>query len=96
MASKEDPIYLAVTDNPGPQRFDIDTLDTLEYLRPDSPISTSSGCAHWMREPGTDNSITMMGKTGIFSSDVEVQRFTPDNRGIVLSLQLNSTMYDHM
>ena len=79
--SKENPIFLAVTDYPGPQRFDIDTLDTLEYLRPKNPMTTGTGCAHFMREPGTDNSITMMMKMGAFGNHIEVQRFTPDNPG---------------
>ena len=36
MGSKEDPMYIATTDWPYPQRFDIDTLDTLELLRPEN------------------------------------------------------------
>ena len=56
MGSTEDPMYLATTDFPYPQRFDINTLDTLELLRPDSGFG-HSGCTHWQREPGTDNSI---------------------------------------
>ena len=40
-----------------------------------------TGCAHWMREPGTDNSITMQMKLGVFGNHIEVQRFTPDNTG---------------
>ena len=60
-------------------RFDIDTLDTLELFRPSS--LTMSGCTHWLREPGTDNSIYFQLKMNILGSNyVEVQRFTPDNR----------------
>ena len=79
--SKDEPVYMATTDYPAPQRFDIDTLETLELLRPDNPAGTMSGIAHWMREPGTDNSITGQYKMGgIFSKDYyEVQRFTPNN-----------------
>ena len=36
MGSKEDPMYIATTDWPYPQRFDINTLDTLELLRPEN------------------------------------------------------------
>ena len=44
-------------------------------------MTTGTGCAHFMREPGTDNSITMMMKMGAFGNHIEVQRFTPDNPG---------------
>ena len=79
--SVENPIFLATTDFPFPQRFDIDTLDTLELLRPANALGTRSGSTHWMREPGTDNSLYYQYKTGnFFQSDyVEVQRFRPDN-----------------
>ena len=56
MGGTEDPMYLATTDFPYPQRFDINTLETLELLRPTSGFGMS-GCTHWQREPGTDNSI---------------------------------------
>ena len=56
MGSKEDPMYLALTDYPYPQRFDINTLDTLELLSPANGFGMT-GCTHWQREPGTDNSI---------------------------------------
>ena len=60
MGSKEDPIYMVTTDFPYPQRFDINTLESLEIFRPADAPSTKSGCAHWQREPNTDNSIYMM------------------------------------
>ena len=44
-------------------------------------MTTGTGCAHFMREPGTENSITMMMKMGAFGNHIEVQRFTPDNPG---------------
>ena len=56
MGSTEDPMYLALTDYPYPQRFDINTLDTLELLRPANGFGMT-GCTHWQREPDTDNSI---------------------------------------
>jgi len=79
--SKENPMYIATTDYPYPQRFDIDTLETLELLRPADPMMTMSGCTHWLREPGTDNSIYFQWKMNMLGKDyVQVQRFTPDNR----------------
>ena len=62
MGSKEDPIYMVTTDFPYPQRFDINSLGTLELFRPDNPAGTMSGCTHWQREPGTDNSIVFQMK----------------------------------
>ena len=56
MGSKENPMYIATTDWPYPQRFDINTLDTLELLRPENGFGMT-GCTHWHREPDTDNSI---------------------------------------
>ena len=56
MGSKEDPMYIATTDWPYPQRFDINTLDTLELLRPENGFGMT-GCTHCNREPDTDNSI---------------------------------------
>ena len=53
----EDPIYMVTTDFPYPQRFDIDSLESLEIFRPADAASTKSGCTHWQREPNTDNSI---------------------------------------
>ena len=80
---REDPQFLVTTDYPFPQRFDIDTLDTMEIFIPDNAGSTRTGITHWMRQPNTDNSITGQYKAGnILSSDYfEVQRFTPDNLG---------------
>ena len=80
MGSKDNPVYMAVTDFPFAQTFNVDTLDTLEMLRPGS--NSLSGITHWMREPGTDNSIYPMGKRGKTLLDpnyIEVQRFTPTN-----------------
>ena len=62
MGSKEDPVYVVTTDFPYPQRFDINSLGTLELFRPDNPAGTMSGCTHWQREPGTDNSIVFQMK----------------------------------
>ena len=64
MGSKENPIYIATTDWPYPQKFDINTLDTIELLRPKNGFGMT-GCTHWQREPGTDNSINFAFKVGI-------------------------------
>ena len=56
MGSVEDPIYIAATDFPYPQRFDINTLDTLELLRPSNGFGLT-GCTHFQREPNTDATI---------------------------------------
>ena len=69
MGSTEDPMYLATTDFPYPQRFDINTFETLELLRPTSGFGTS-GCTHWQREPGTDNSINFAVKVRFKSHTV--------------------------
>ena len=65
MGSKEDPVYVVTTDYPYPQRFDINSLATLELFRPDNAAGTMSGCTHWQREPNTDNSIYFSFKVDI-------------------------------
>jgi hypothetical protein len=62
MASKEDPMYMALTDVPYAQHFDIDTLDTIGLLSPAPEMKIMTACTHWQREPGTDNSITFIFK----------------------------------
>ena len=84
------PIYLAVTDSAFAQKFNINTLETLELLRPNNAMFVFGGCAHWMREPGTDNSITIRYRgtpLNIFKRDyVEVIRFTPNNTGMYVPI----------
>ena len=58
MASKEDPMFMALTDVPYAQHFDIDTLDTIGLLSPAPEMKMMTACTHWQREPGTDNSIS--------------------------------------
>jgi len=81
LGSVEDPIYIAATDFPYPQRFDINTLDTLELLRPTNGFGLT-GCTHYQREPNTDNSINFAFMHDvIFGNDlVSVYRYTPENR----------------
>ena len=40
---------------------------------------TVSGCAHYMREPGTDNSININAKIGLTGPYYEVHRYKPEN-----------------
>ena len=40
---------------------------------------TVSGCTHWMREPGTDNSINVVTKIGLTGSHYEVLRWRPEH-----------------
>jgi len=73
-------VYMAVTDAPVPTRFNISDLSTIEMLYPTSWPATLSGCTHWMREVGTDNSINFQRKKGLTGPIyVEVQRYKPDD-----------------
>jgi len=72
-------IYLAVTDDPVATRFDIDTLETLGLETPKTLPPTISGCTHYMREPGTDNSINIATKLGFTGPYYEVHRWKPEN-----------------
>ena len=73
-------IYLAVTDAKTATRFNISDLSTLGQEYPPSYPFTLSGCAHWMREPGTGNSITFNYKAGVTGSPwVEVLRYRPEH-----------------
>jgi len=76
----EDGIYLAVTDTPVPTRFNISDLSTIGMEYPSLWPATISGCAHWMREVGTDNSINFQRKKGLSGAPyVEVQRYRPED-----------------
>ena len=80
MGSKDYPMYIATTDWPYPQRFDIDTLDTLELLRPENGFGMT-GCTHWHREPDTDNSIIFAFKVSKRPySQVPIKRVGPNKR----------------
>jgi len=72
-------MYMAVTDSPESTRFDIDTLETLSMQAPKMFPPTISGCTHWMREPGTDNSINIATKVGLTGPHLEVYRWTPQH-----------------
>jgi len=69
-------IYMAVNDFATPTRFDIDTLKTMELPK---RYPTISGCTHWQREPGTDNSINIATKAGLYGPHLEVYRWRPEH-----------------
>ena len=79
LGSKENPVYIATTDFPFVQKFDIDSLETLELLKPVYGVNTISGLTHWQREVGTDNSLYLMGKNEDNGTFVELQRYKPEN-----------------
>jgi len=77
---ENDGVYMAVTDSKVPTRFNISDLSTLEMMYPSLYPLTLTGCAHWMREPGTDNSINFQVKKGLTGPPwVEVQRYRPED-----------------
>ena len=77
---QQDGIYLAVTDGKDATRFNISDLSTLGQEYPPSYPLTISGCAHWMREVGTDNSIYFSFKRGLTGQPwMEVVRYRPEN-----------------
>ena len=80
LGSNEHPVFIATTDYPFVQRFDIDTLETLELMPPTYGMEALSGITHWHREVNTNNSIYLMGrKGGWFSSNfVELQRYSSE------------------
>ena len=76
--SLEDGVYLAVTDSPVVLRFNLTTLETQGMLYPNFFPMTVAGCAHWIREPGTDNSINFQRKMSLGGGvQMEVQRYRP-------------------
>jgi len=77
---QEDGIYLAVTDAKVSTRFNISDLSTIGQEYPPSYPLTLNGCAHWMREVGTDNSIYFNYKKGYTGAPwVEVLRYRPES-----------------
>jgi len=78
--SVDDGIYMAVTDAPVPTRFNITDLTTMGMQYPPAWPATISGCAHWMREVGTDNSINFQRKKSLTGPPyVEVLRYRPED-----------------
>lgn len=75
-----DGTYMAVTDSKVPTKFNISDLSTIEQMYPSLYPLTLTGCAHWMREPGTDNSLNFQVKKGLTGPPwVEVQRYRPQD-----------------
>jgi len=69
-----------VTDAKVPTRFNISDLSTMGQEYPPSYPFTLNGCAHWMREPGTDNSINFNYKKGLTGPPwVEILRYRPEH-----------------
>ena len=62
---QQDGIYLAVTDGKDATRFNISDLSTLGMEYPAAWPLSLTGCAHYIREPGTDNSINFAFKKGL-------------------------------
>jgi len=76
----EEGIYLGVTDAPPVIRFNISSLSTVGMMYPSFWPAPLAGCAHWIREPGTDNSINFQRKKGLLGAPyVEVQRYRPED-----------------
>jgi len=76
--SVENGIYMAVTDAPVPVQFNISDLSTIGLPRPSAYPFALSGCAHYMRELNTDNTLSFMRKKKFTGKPyVEVQRYHP-------------------
>jgi len=102
LGSKENPIFIAATDFPWVQKFNIDTLETLELLKPKKGQNALTGIAHWHREVGTENSLYLMGHMGgiIQGQTIQLQRYTPDqvdisNPEIVADIRIKKNSYLH-
>ena len=77
---QEDGVYLAVTDGKVATRFNISDLSTIGQEYPASYPFTLNGCAHWMREVDTDNSIYFNFKKGLTGAPwMEVLRYRPES-----------------
>ena len=77
---QENGIYLAVTDAKVATRFNISDLSTIGQEYPASYPFTLNGCAHWMREVDTDNSIYFNFKKGLTGAPwMEVLRYRPES-----------------
>jgi len=67
--------YIAATDWPMVTYFDPDTLNTLGVEHP-KPVSTGQ-CAHWIREPGTDNTLNFQMHLGVLGTSFHLYRWRP-------------------
>merc|ERR1719244_2004509 len=57
--------------------FDPDTLNTLGVEHP-KPVSTGQ-CAHWIREPGTDNTLNFQMHLGVLGTSFHLYRWRPQD-----------------
>jgi len=97
---ENDGIYLAVTDAKVATRFNISDLSTIGQEYPPAFPHTFNGCAHWMREVGTDNSINFNYKTRFTGEPwVDVLRYTPESSfqspDVIASFNLPKFSYIH-
>ena len=70
---------MAVSDGVTATRFDIETLDTLAIETPNRFPFPIAGCAHWQREPGTDNSLTVSTKLSFSGIYYQLLRYRPQD-----------------
>lgn len=77
--SPSKPTYFATTDTPLVTQFNISNLATLAILKPDGE-QPLTGCTHWVREPGTENSINFVTRGSVMGgkTSIEVQRLKPE------------------
>lgn len=82
--NKEDAQYVAITDYPTQNEFDVDSLDFKQSVVPEHSWGS---CAHPLMEPGTDNSINYQVKTDWMfrPNQFEVWRYTKLNEGTIIA-----------
>ena len=68
---------IAATDWPMVTYFDPDTLETLGVEHP-KPVS-SGQCAHWIKEPGTANTLNFQMHLGILGTSFHLYRWKPED-----------------
>merc|ERR1712215_98631 len=69
--------YISATDWPMITYFDPDTLDTLGVEHP-KDVSTGQ-CAHWIKEPGTQNNLNFQMHLGVLGISFHLYRWRPDD-----------------
>jgi len=69
--------FIATTDWPMVTYFDPETLDTLSVEHP-KQVSTGQ-CAHWIKEPGTENTLNFQMHLGILGTSFHLYRWKPEN-----------------
>lgn len=69
--------YITTTDWPTVTYFDPDTLDTLGVEHP-GPVTTSQ-CAHWIKEPGTENNLNFQMHLHALGTSFHLYRWKPQD-----------------